>query len=215
MTMETGKGSAGADALRMLEADHGKVRELSRALGQRSPGAGREPGQGPEGRGAVGAGRAGLVRDLCRELAIHAALEEELFYPAARGALPEGALGLVEEAEVEHACATGLIRRIREGGGERLQDAEVAVLCAYVDHHLREEEQELFPRVRETGLDLAALGERMRARRAVLEQAWEAGRAPRGVRALADALGHTRRPAPSPARPGTRPRPPVRGHHPS
>lgn len=100
-----------------------------------------------------------IVRQICEELTLHAQLEEEAFYPAAQKALADDK-DLVNEAIVEHASLKWLISQI-----EGMQDdsemyaAEVTVLKEYVQHHVKEEEKEMFPRLRKTDLDLDALGQ--------------------------------------------------------
>lgn len=105
-----------------------------------------------------------LALQICGLLEAHTAAEEDVFYPAARGALDDDAV--LKEAIVEHATAKGLILQIRRSSpGDPLYDAAVKVLGEYVGHHVREEESELFPKVRKAPIDLEALGERVRARR--------------------------------------------------
>jgi hemerythrin superfamily protein len=100
-------------------------------------------------------------------LTVHATIEEELFYPAARENSTEQ--DLLDEAEVEHASAKDLIAQI-EGmdAGDELYDAKVKVLGEYIDHHVKEEE-ELFPKVKRAKLDLEALGGELAARKQELQ----------------------------------------------
>jgi hypothetical protein len=71
---------------------------------------------------------------------------------------------------VEHTCVKQLIARIKGGSpGDRLWEAEVKVLGEYVNHHVKEEEGEVFPKVRQTRLDLEAVGERLAQRKAELQ----------------------------------------------
>ena len=85
-----------------------------------------------------------IVDQTCAELEIHAQLEEELFYPAAREALKEA--DLVDEAEVEHNSAKALIAQLREMSPEdEKYAATFKVLGEYVNHHIKEEENEMFP----------------------------------------------------------------------
>lgn len=100
-------------------------------------------------------------------LTVHATIEEEIFYPAAYEALDDD--DLLDEAEVEHASAKALIAEIEASQvGEPLFDAKVTVLGEYIDHHVQEEEKELFPECRASGMDLKALGEQLAARKAEL-----------------------------------------------
>jgi hemerythrin superfamily protein len=91
-------------------------------------------------------------------LTVHAEAEEEIFYPAAREAIEEQ--DLLDEAEVEHASAKDLIAQIEAmDSSDPLYDAKVTVLGEYIDHHVEEEEKEMFPKVKKAKLDLEALGE--------------------------------------------------------
>jgi hemerythrin superfamily protein len=111
-----------------------------------------------------------LAQQICEELTIHARIEEEIFYPAAREALREQ--DLLDEATVEHQGAKDLIAQI-EGANpsDDLFDAKVTVLGEYIKHHVKEEQNELFPKIRKTKLDLKELGERMQARKMELMEA--------------------------------------------
>ena len=116
---------------------------------------------------ADAAERRPLAEEICTLLTVHAAIEEEIFYPAARAA--GIASDLLDEAEVEHASAKDLIAQIRDmDAGDDLYDAKVKVLGEYIDHHVAEEEHELFPKCRASALDLDALGVRLAARKAEL-----------------------------------------------
>ncbi len=108
-----------------------------------------------------------LAEKICTMLTAHATVEEELFYPAAREVLDEG--DLVDEAEVEHASAKDLISQILSATpADDLYDAKVKVLGEYIDHHVKEEEKEMFPKVRKGEVDLKSLGESMAARKKAL-----------------------------------------------
>lgn len=108
--------------------------------------------------------KAALAKQICRALKVHTQIEEEIFYPAAYDAIEDD--DLLDEAEVEHASAKDLIAQIEASNpGEPLFDAKVKVLGEYVNHHVEEEEGELFPECREAKMDLLALGEAMKARK--------------------------------------------------
>jgi hemerythrin superfamily protein len=108
-----------------------------------------------------------LADRICLALKVHAQIEEELFYPPAREKTGDG--DLIDEAIVEHMGAKNLIAEIEAmRPGQPLYDAKVKVLGEQVRHHVEEEETELFPEVRETGLDLDRLGARLAARKAEL-----------------------------------------------
>ena len=119
--------------------------------------------------------KAELVATICLELTIHAALEEEIFYPAAREALDEQDSDMLDEAEVEHSTVKLLIADLADmQPSDALYDAKVKVLSEYVKHHVQEEEGEIFPSVREADLDLAALGEEVTTRKQELIDEYQA-----------------------------------------
>ena len=108
-----------------------------------------------------------LADEICKALTVHAQIEEEIFYPAAYEALDDD--DMLDEAEVEHASAKDLIAQIEASKvGEPLFDAKVKVLGEYIDHHVEEEEKEMFPECRSSDMDLKALGEQLAARKAEL-----------------------------------------------
>ncbi len=109
-----------------------------------------------------------VAAQICVMLTAHATAEEEIFYPRAREVLGEDE-DLVDEADVEHASAKELIAQIEAGSpDDPLYDAKVKVLGEYIDHHVKEEEGEMFPKVRKSELDLDAIGEEIAARKAEL-----------------------------------------------
>lgn len=136
------------DAIAMLKADHKKVSGLFE--------------QFEKTRSATK--KKALVAEICMELTVHAQLEEEIFYPAVKAALRDKEL--VPEATVEHASVKALIAQVQdvEPGGEDY-DAKVKVMAEYVKHHVKEEQNEMFPKAKKTRLDMAALGEQMAARK--------------------------------------------------
>ena len=84
-----------------------------------------------------------LVEHTCAEIQVHARLEEELFYPAAREAMKEE--DLIEEAEVEHGSAKALMQQLEGMSPEDPKFfATFRVLGEYLKHHIKEEENELF-----------------------------------------------------------------------
>jgi len=116
---------------------------------------------------ALASDRQALAEEICTKLTIHATAEEEIFYPAARGAGVES--NLLDEAEVEHASAKDLIAQIRAmKPDEDLYDAKVKVLGEYIDHHVDEEEGQMFPKCRKAKMDLAGLAAQIADRKAEL-----------------------------------------------
>jgi len=108
-----------------------------------------------------------LANKICLALTVHAQIEEEIYYPATREAIDDD--DLLDEAEVEHASAKQLIAEIQTmKAGDRLFDAKVTVLGEYIDHHVEEEESEMFPESRDSDLDLKALGAQLGQRKAEL-----------------------------------------------
>ena len=144
--------AAAPDATRLLADDHREVHALFadyRKLAE---------------SGASGDERRPLAEEICTLLTVHAAIEEEIFYPAARAAGVDASV--LDEAEVEHASAKDLIAQIRDIEADApLYDAKVRVLGEYIDHHVGEEEKELFPKCRESAMDLGDLGTRLAARK--------------------------------------------------
>jgi hemerythrin superfamily protein len=111
--------------------------------------------------------KAELSEKICLALEVHTALEEEIFYPQARKATKDD--DLLDEALVEHAGAKELISQIGSMKvGDELYDAKVKVLGEQVKHHIKEEEDELFPEVDAAKMDLEGLGKAMAARKAEL-----------------------------------------------
>jgi len=108
-----------------------------------------------------------LVAEICKELSIHAQIEEEIFYPAVKKALKDKEL--IPEATVEHATLKDLIAQVEgvEPDGEMF-DAKVKVMAEYVKHHVKEEQNEIFPKAKASKLDLIALGQQLAQRKAEL-----------------------------------------------
>lgn len=104
-------------------------------------------------------------------LLIHDALEMEIFYPAVREVAGDEAEELLDEAEVEHTSVQQLLAQLRPGKLEdKKREAHFTVLMEYVRHHVKEEENELFPKLKKLKrLNTAKLGERMFERRLKLD----------------------------------------------
>ncbi len=108
-----------------------------------------------------------IVHQICRELTVHTSIEEEIFYPAVQAALKDHEL--VPEANVEHGSVKDLIAQVKdaEPGGDEY-DARVKVMGEFVKHHVKEEQNQMFPKARKTKLDMVALGAKMAARKVEL-----------------------------------------------
>jgi len=119
---------------------------------------------------AAGADRKALAAKICSDLTVHAAIEEEIFYPALREAVPAAA-PLLDEAGQEHQEAKDLIARIQGmTSADAAMDDLVAKLNAAIEHHVKEERDELFPKARSApSLDLQALADTMRERQRELQ----------------------------------------------
>jgi hemerythrin superfamily protein len=113
-----------------------------------------------------------IAEQICQMLTVHAQIEEELLYPAAREALEDDGADLVDEATVEHASVKELVSQIESAASsDDLIDAKFKVLGDYVTHHVKEEEGELFPKLEKTDLDLDAMGAQLAERKAELMSA--------------------------------------------
>jgi iron-sulfur cluster repair protein YtfE (RIC family) len=106
-----------------------------------------------------------LVKEVCADLLIHMEIEEAIFYPAVRPEVKDD--DMMNEAKVEHSGAKNLIRQLGElKPDDPMFDAKVTVLGEQIEHHVKEEEEEMFPKVKKTKIDLYALGEQLYAAKA-------------------------------------------------
>ena len=155
--------SSPQDAIALLKADHRKVEELFADYDKAS-------GDGRKQK---------LAGEICRELSVHAAIEEEIFYPACEGKVEQD---LLKEAYVEHDGAKLLIAEIEAGGpSDEFYDAKVAVLKEQIEHHVEEEERRmegLFAQARKAGLDMEALGLQLKRRKDALTTEYNASGTP-------------------------------------
>jgi hemerythrin superfamily protein len=155
--------SKSQDAIALLKEDHRKVEKLFKEF---------EEAKG-EGR------KEKLARQICLELSVHAAIEEEIFYPACQGTVEED---LLKESYVEHDAAKLLIAEIEanEGGGDEFFDSKVKVLSEEIEHHVEEEEKPggVFSQARKGKMDLDTLGERLAARKKELVASYKASGVP-------------------------------------
>lgn len=157
-TRRTSSKGSEDDALHILAEDHKKVIELFDEFERM-----KEDEETDEESKQV------LVETACAELTIHAQVEEEIFYPAARDAIED--MDLLDEAEVEHASAKQLITELAAmQPGDDLYDAKFTVLGEYVKHHIQEEEKELFPKIKKAELDLEELGREISERKMELRE---------------------------------------------
>lgn len=154
------------DAIAMLMDDHKKVKALFKEFeGLKTGGSGQD--------------KATLVAEICSELVAHATIEEEVFYPAVRAQVADD--DLMDEALVEHAGAKELIAQLQATTpGQDLYDARVTVLGEQIDHHVKEEERDMFRKALKAKVDTEALGSEMAARKAELLSRGRPSRASRG-----------------------------------
>jgi hemerythrin-like domain-containing protein len=146
---------ASVDAIEILTEDHKKVQKIFKEFEKNKEDAGEEE-------------KAEMVRTVCQELTIHAQIEEEIFYPALRKVIEED---LLDEAEVEHGSAKQMIAELEKmEPGDDLYDAKFTVLGEYVNHHIKEEQKEIFPQAKKAKLDLEQLGKKLMRRKQALQR---------------------------------------------
>src|SRR5262245_34716107 len=140
----------GEDAIKLLTADHDKVKKAFKQFEKMD----HDDTQAMQE----------LVEEVCNDLKVHTTVEEEIFYPAVRPAIDDD--DMMNEAQVEHNSAKELIALL-EGmdPGDEMYVATFTVLCEYVLHHAKEEEEEMFPAARKAKVELGELGEQIKARK--------------------------------------------------
>ncbi len=142
------------DACTLLDADHQKVEQLFAQYESATDQASKST----------------LAQTICQELTVHATIEEEIFYPAFRKA--SGNDDMVDEAEEEHDEARDLITQIEDADQ---MDPLMAELKEAIEHHVKEEREEMFPKARQAkGLDLMALAGQMKTRKQELMAGYHA-----------------------------------------
>lgn len=135
----------GDDAISLLKADHRKVeglfKQFDAADDKRS--------------------KLSLAKTICMELAVHDKLESKVFYPATKR-VAKDAQHEINEGIVEHEAIRRLVKEIPTlSASDEFFETRMDVLMEYVKHHVKEEEQSMFPKIVESDVDLVALGERM------------------------------------------------------
>jgi hemerythrin superfamily protein len=137
------------DALSLLKRDHRVVERLFSEFDE-----------------AVGQQVDPVARRICKMLNLHAQIEEEIFYPASRAVADPK---LVDAALAEHAAVKERIVRIEAMTSEHPEfDAAMEELARETSIHVKEEEEELFPQLVGTKLDLEALGVALAERKETL-----------------------------------------------
>jgi hemerythrin superfamily protein len=154
MPATTKSGRQDTDAIEMLKADHKAVKALFKKFAALKDDA--DEGNDEE--------KVAVVQQICDALTVHAEIEEEIFYPAVREAIDDE--DLMDEALVEHAGAKDLIAQLQGMDAEDdLYDAKVTVLGEQIDHHVEEEETDMFPKAKKAKVDTVELGKSMASRR--------------------------------------------------
>jgi Hemerythrin HHE cation binding domain len=157
MTTSKRKPGAAADAVSLLIAEHKKAQAAFKAFEAIKDGNNKRE-------------KAKIVQQTCTDLAIHMQIEEEVFYPAVRKAIKDN--DLMDEATVEHAGAKNLVAELLAmQPGDDLYDAKFTVLGEDINHHVKEEQTDMFPKARKSSLDLVTLGAQLARRREELERA--------------------------------------------
>lgn len=141
------------DACDLLDADHKAVKKMFTEYEELT-----------EAKGNTREKRRALAEKICNELMVHTQIEEEIFYPAIRKPVKDDLM--MNEAEVEHTAAKDLIAQIQGMDvSDPMFDAKVKVLGEYIDHHVKEERAEMFPKARETKVDLFKLKDQLQMRK--------------------------------------------------
>ncbi len=134
-------------AVALLKEDHGKVKRLFDQFKTAKSSSSKRK----------------IVLEALTELKVHAAIEEEIFYPAVRKAIGKE---IMNEADEEHHVAKLLIAELDSmNGSESHFEAKFVVLAENVRHHIKEEENEMLPKAKGVKLDFDALAENMKRRK--------------------------------------------------
>ena len=147
---DEGKAAAAPSALDLIHDDHEEVTALfETALGESTP---------PSAKKAA-------IAKVLFALTVHAKMEEKIFYPALRKAGKKDEKDSVLEAAEEHGMVKDMIGKLkRVAGRDETLKAKLTVLKEMVEHHVKEEESEMFDEARKVmGNKLDALGAEMQA----------------------------------------------------
>jgi hemerythrin superfamily protein len=138
------------DAIELLKRDHADVKKAFKEFEKakyKDPDACKE-----------------FLASICNAITMHAKVEEEIFYPAVRAKIKDD--DLMNEAQVEHNSAKVLIADIEKmSGDDPMLKATGQVLSEYIQHHVKEEEKEMFPKVKRAKLDLEGLAQQILERK--------------------------------------------------
>jgi hypothetical protein len=141
------------DAIKLLKADHDEAQDLYKKFSDAETSTEKEL----------------IAAQLCLALSIHMRIEEDIFYPAVARALQGSDKSkdkdelIVPEAKLEHESLKKLIGEVELSCENADFDAHLQVMCEYTNHHLKEEENKMFPRAKDCGVDMDALGRKIMA----------------------------------------------------
>lgn len=137
-----------ADVIHLLKADHKKVKDLF------------EKFESMQDKQNINEKKKEIVLQICQELTLHALAEEAIVYPIARKSIKDE--DLMDEADVEHAGAKELIAQLEKmNPDDSHYNAKVTVLREYIEHHVKEEEGSMFPKLQKSDADREAMGEEL------------------------------------------------------
>jgi hemerythrin superfamily protein len=140
------------NAISILKDDHNKLKDLFDEF------------EGTDSRRL----RIKIANEAIETLKLHAAMEEHIFYPAARSCTDSFHM---DEADEEHHVAKILVAELDSmDNADSHFDAKFKVLSEAVRHHIKEEESNIFPSVKSADMDLVALGQEMLSLRRRLMQ---------------------------------------------
>lgn len=163
--MEMLKSGDAQDVLQILRDDHEKVKSLFQEFEEAEDSKTKQR----------------ICEETLLELKVHAQLEEEVFYPAVRGEIDEEEI--MDEAVEEHHVAKLLIAELEDMDPDDDQfEAKFTVLGEVIDHHVQEEEGEMFPKVEEMDLDFETLAQEMTQRKEELMEEVDSAKSSSGKR---------------------------------
>jgi hemerythrin superfamily protein len=139
------------DAIKLLTQDHRSVERLFKAYERAGDRASKEKQR--------------LTNQVIRELSIHASIEEQFLYPTARELSDKLNSQVLEALEEHHLAKATLAELEKMSPSDERFDAKMTVLMENIRHHVGEEEEDLFPKLKRLmdSADLAVLGEAMEA----------------------------------------------------
>lgn len=144
------------DAIALLKEDHREVERLFKKF----------EGLGPKAHKS----RESTVAKMIESLSVHAAIEEQAFYPRLRSEMSDVTDDVLEALEEHHIVKWTLSELDEMSSTDERYTAKVTVLMESVRHHVKEEEQDMFPKVRKemSRAELQELGEEMAAAKKIV-----------------------------------------------